>query len=677
MLQFLQSWLWAFAAVAALPVILHLLSRQRLKKIKFSSLMLLAKLEKSQMRRLRLRQLLLLILRTLAILTIVFAFARPLIRNQESPILGEETAAILVVDQSASMSAMGSRGRRIDRARAFARRIIESLGSGDRLATLPDTGSAYAPIFMHDDEDWGGLVDSLRAKSGRADLGAALEAARAALDSMPVGSRELYIVTDGQRSSWSTLPQPLQSDVRVYIARVADELQPNRSVRSLDFGGSLWIAHASLEARVTIVNVGPEIRDLPVSLFLDGNRVAQQSVTIARNDSELVSLQVSDLEPGWHYGRVAISSDSWPDDNMIYFALEAVASLPVLLVGDNKDLLTPVRAALRPGPTARTPFEPEAVTSATFATDIDPRMGLVVLAGVKAIPASGWERLLRFVRGGGGLWVLLDPQSDEGNYNRNLLEPIWGTSMTVLDAEAKSESFVTLESPARHALFSYMESIPRFPEIRFRRRARIGTVAASSVRQRFSDGSPAMLEAQVGAGRIVLTTGFAHPDESDLVYHPLFVPMVQATASYIARRGALGTDPYYDVGQRATGMPGPQGNWSWVAPGGDTLSLPGGPLKLPILATSGIFALLLDSKPVAYFAANIESDETSLDPVVLWEDVLGNVAYTELHFDGSVADQITQARVGLDLWYPALILALLFLLAEMFVAWPRESELEP
>lgn len=676
MLQFLQGGLWAFAAIAALPVILHLLSRQRLKKIQFSSLMLLAKLEKSQMRRLRLRQLLLLILRTLAILAIVFAFARPLIRNQDAPILGEETAAILVVDQSASMSAMGTSGRRIDRARAFSRRIMESLGSGDRLATLPDTGGARAPIFMHDEEDWGGLVDSIRAKSGRADLGAALEAARAALDSMSVGSKELYVVTDGQRSSWSTLPQTMQSDVRVYIARVADELQPNRSVRDLDFGGSLWIAHADLEARVTIINSGPEIRDLPVSLFLDGNRVAQQSVTIARNDSERVSLQVSDLEPGWHYGRVAISSDSWPDDNMIYFALEAVASLPVLLVGADGALMAPVKAALRPGPTARTPFKPEAVTSATFATDIDPRMGLVVLAGIKAIPAAGWERLLRFVRGGGGLWVLLDPQCDEGNFNRNLLEPVWGTNMVVVDAEATSESFVTLESPPRHALFSYMENIPRFPEIRFRRRARIGPVDASFVRQRFSDGSPALLDARVGAGRIVLTTGFAHPDESDLIYHPLFVPMAQATASYIARRGALGTDPYYNVGERASGMPRLEGSWSWETPGGDTLSLPGGPLKLPVLVDAGIYALLLDSAPVAYFAANIDPDEAHLDPVVLWEDVLGNVAYTELDFDGSVKDQIRQARVGLDLWYPALILALLLLLTEMFVAWPRKSELE-
>ena len=167
MLQFLQGWLWLFAAVAALPVILHLLSRQRLKKIRFSSLMLLSRLEKSQMRRLRLRQLLLLLLRTLAVLALVAAFTRPLIRNREAPLLGEETAAVLILDESASMSAMGSNGRRTDRARAMARRITASLGAGDRLAAGPDTGSSLPRPFRHISAEWDRIIDSMSAGAGR------------------------------------------------------------------------------------------------------------------------------------------------------------------------------------------------------------------------------------------------------------------------------------------------------------------------------------------------------------------------------------------------------------------------------------------------------------------------------------------------------------------------------
>jgi hypothetical protein len=677
MLQFLQGWLWLFAAVAALPVILHLLSRQRLKKIRFSSLMLLSRLEKSQMRRLRLRQLLLLILRTLAVLALVAAFTRPLIRNREAPLMGEETAAVLILDESASMSALGSSGRRIDRARTMARRITASLSAGDRLAAGPDTGSSLSLHFRHNSGEWDRIIDSMSAGSGRADLGAAVAAGRAHLDSVSAGSKELYVVTDGQRTSWSTLPPATPSDVRVYLAPVYDELQPNRSLRELDLGGSLVVGHAPLSLRVTVANHGPEVRDLPVSLFLDGSRVTQQSVTIPRDDSTVVALAVADLDPGWHFGRVAASSDAWPDDNQVYFTLEAADRLAVLVVGERKDILVPIQAALRPGPAARTPFEPETVSRAAFATDIDPRFGLVVLVGVESIPPAAWERLLRFVRSGGGLWVLLDPTCNAINYNQNLLGPVWQARLIDVEQAVTQESFVTLERPARHPLHAFLENMPDYPEIRFRRHASVGGVADDRVRQRFSDGAPAVLEAGLGAGRIVLLTGYARPDESDLIYHPLFVPMVQSTATYVARRGALGTQPHYRVGERPPGLPRSEGDWRWVTPANDTLALPGGPLTLPVMRRAGIYTLLLANQPAAYYAANLDSSELRLEPVEDWEDVLGNVPFVVLERDDDVSARITGARIGIDLWYPALLFGLLLLIAEMLVAWPRRSELEP
>ena len=676
MLQFLQGWLWLFAAVAALPILLHLLSRQRLKKVRFSSLMLLTRLEKSHMRRLRLRQLLLLILRTLAILTLVFAFTRPLIRDRDAMLLSTQTAVVLVLDRSASMSAMGGAGRRIDRARSLSRSVVETLGPGDRLATIADTGGTALPDFEYSAADWHAQIDAINVGDGRANLGAALTQAVGILDTVTSGAREIYVITDGQLSSWATVPDELAQDIRLYVAAVADELQPNRSLRSLDFGGSLVIAHAPLGVTVTVANQGPEIRDLPVSLFLDGNRVAQTSATIPRDDSETVSLQVEDLEPGWHYGRMEISADAWPADNVLYFAVEARLGLPVLVVGNDRDVVVPVQAALRPTADARTPFQPEGMARAAFATDIDPRFGLVVLAGVESIPRAGWQRLLAFVERGGGLWILPGANVDRENISRHLIEPLWHARMVGRTDSLPSTGFVTLDRPAPHALFGFLQDITRFPEIRFTGTARLTPVESQFVRQRFSDGSPALLEAQYGRGRVLMLAGFAHPDQSDLFYHPIFVPLAQSAATYVARRGALTTEPYVTVGERPAGMSERDGVWQWVNSDADTSALPGGSLKLPLLEWAGIYSLIRDDVLAAYFAANIDPLELELSPVEDWDMVLGAVEFAELDTDGPIDNQITQARVGIDLWYPAVILALLFLVAEMLVAWPRRSELE-
>jgi hypothetical protein len=677
MLQFLQGWLWAFAAVAALPVVLHLLSRQRLKKVPFSSLMLIARLEKSQMRRLRLRQLLLLILRTLAVLALVFAFTRPLIRQEHTSLLGStQTAAILIMDQSASMSALGSGGRRIDAAHAIASNIVTSLHPGDRVALMPDTGASAGVSFLYGQKEWAGMVDRVGPTSGRADLGPAVDAALSTLDTIAVGSREIYLITDGQGTSWQKLPGRDPGDTRLFVLPTGTDLQANRGLWGLDFGPSLWVAHAPLEADVSVHNGGPEVRDLPVSLFLDGRRMAQQSVTIPTGDSARISLRMQDLEPGWHYGRVEISADAWPADNTIYFALEAASSMPVLVVGDHGELLRPVTAALRPKPDTRTPFAPEVVGTAALASEIDPRFGLVVLAGVDALAPGAWDRLLRYVRAGGGLWVLLDPDNDPANYSSNFLRPVVGTDLEARVLGQGDGSFLTLERPPRHALFSYLEHSADFPEIRFGGKAELGPVNPTAVRQRFSDGSPALLEARLDRGRVVLLTGYTSPKQSDLIYHPLFVPMVQATATYLARRGAVGMQAYLRVGERPAGLATAEGTWQWVGPTGDTTALPGGPLQLPVLESAGAYTLLKDGQPFAYYAANLDPAELDLTPVADWSQMFGQAPFTLLSPDDDLVGKINEARVGIDLWIPALIFALLLLLAEMALAWPRPSEME-
>jgi len=277
------------------------------------------------------------------------------------------------------------------------------------------------------------------------------------------------------------------------------------------------------------------------------------------------------------------------------------------------------------------------------------------------------------VEAGGGLLVFLGPDADRDNYSRNLLSPLWNASWVGRTDSLPAQSFVTLERPPAHPLFGFLDFATAFPEIRFRGTALMTPVDARTVRQRFSDRAPAVLEAARGKGRIVLFTGFASPAESDLVFHPMFVPIVQSWATYVARRGALRSDPWLAVGTRPEGLPLAGGEWKWSTPGSDTSSLPGGPLALPALGEAGIYSLLHGDTLAAYYAANLDPEELNLSGFEDWEDVLGSAQAVELDVDGEMKKAITEARVGVDLWFPAAVLALLFLVAEMFVAWPGRS----
>src|SRR5512140_1437887 len=97
--------IWAALALGALPVLIHLLLRQRYKKVDFPTLRFLRELQRQKMRQLRVRQLLLLILRTLAVLFLVFAIMRPVVKSSSGILPGghARTTAILILDRSASM----------------------------------------------------------------------------------------------------------------------------------------------------------------------------------------------------------------------------------------------------------------------------------------------------------------------------------------------------------------------------------------------------------------------------------------------------------------------------------------------------------------------------------------------------------------------------------------------
>ena len=97
-------------------------------------------------------------------------------------------------------------------------------------------------------------------------------------------------------------------------------------------------------------------------------------------------------------------------------------------------------------------------------------------------------------------------------------------------------------------------------------------------------------------------------------------------------------------------------------------------MTLPRLRLTGIYSLLRDRTISAYFAANIASEELQLSPVENWDAIWGESTYFTLSADSPVAGQITEGRIGTDLWYPALIFALALLVAEMLAAWPRASE---
>ncbi|HTO93472.1 MAG TPA: BatA domain-containing protein, partial [Bacteroidota bacterium] len=126
-------------AAAAIPVLLHLLNLRKLRTVEFSSVRFLKELQKTSIRRVRFRQILLLVLRTLTIIAVVLAFSRPALRGTIAGIsrAGAASTTVIIVDDSPSMSVHDARGTALARAAQAAGRLADLAGEGDRLYMVP------------------------------------------------------------------------------------------------------------------------------------------------------------------------------------------------------------------------------------------------------------------------------------------------------------------------------------------------------------------------------------------------------------------------------------------------------------------------------------------------------------------------------------------------------------
>src|SRR5688500_9356976 len=131
-MTFLNPLVLLALAAASIPLLLHLLNRSRLRTIEFSSLRFLKELQKTRIRRIKINNILLMLLRIGLIVFAVLAFARPALRGSMGlPGAHAATTAVILVDDSFSMALRDERGERLEQAKRAALDIVELLEDND------------------------------------------------------------------------------------------------------------------------------------------------------------------------------------------------------------------------------------------------------------------------------------------------------------------------------------------------------------------------------------------------------------------------------------------------------------------------------------------------------------------------------------------------------------------
>lgn len=681
-----------FAALAALvPLIIHLFSRRRVKVVEFSSLKHLKRMQRRQVRRLKVRQWLLLLLRMLIILAAVLAFARP---TTEGGHVGSHASvsAVIVLDNSASMTRYVTDGSLMELARKRTEELLATFGDADEVCilTMDDDHLSKENIGLTSVAVARERLHRLEPTSTEMNLEAAMDKAADLLEAAVNVNKELYLVTDRQRHSLPDRQSPRQLDIRVYFVDLPLEDTENCGVVSVDLGGELLLPGHEFEMVATVRNYGGRDRsDVIASLFLDGARVAQDDVDIRAEQSATVRFTRSVSRGGFHAGYVEISDDRLTADNRYYFSFFIPETFNVLLVsGDPSSRF--IAMALTPSPTLNLFWSVKDVSPSDLGAVRFWDYDVLVLAGAPTLPDMHYERLRGFVNGGKSLFVTYGGSTDTEDFNSRWT-PVTGVVFEEpVRRDFSRAGYYTLdEVDMSHPVFSVYEwEDNKPPEIKFFALPQVRAVDGAKVVARFSGGRPALVETTYGEGRVLTLTGPVSPEYSDLTGHALFVPLVTRAVEYLSARLSrydlnlyCGDNVTRDV--NLSGTVG--GTLQLITPDSGLFDVPPEeergnlvvkprPLKHP-----GIYRVSHLGRDVDWFAVNMrpeEGDLTAADPEQ-YATGLGLAETRLLDYDAGIGEAVTELRYGKELWQLFLWLGVVLLSAEMLLARGTSAEESP
>jgi len=670
---FLNPLFWLGIAAIGAPILVHLVRRTRARRIEFPALTFVRQVPQRTIRRRTFRNLLLLILRCLAILLIVIAFTRPFFtRRSAAKDSGAAGGTVILIDSSLSMRREQMFASAVQRAGS----IIDEAPGGERLALLT-FGNRYevASRFTADKTQLRSILKSLTAGWEATDYEQALRGAESLLGELKIdGRKRVALISDFQASGWNQANASfkLSSDIQLQTFDVGgNNPTANVAVSSVDAHGVVFGQKYLENLSVQISNYSDTPRDrLAVDLQINDQTVEKHEVSLNSRETKVVEFTGFNLTEGANRCVIEVASNDFTPDNKFYFTIRREAPAKALIVesaarGRSDSFY--LQSALNLNDALPFAFTVKTVGAA------DPsgvaENALVILNDSGPLSPALAASLKKFVENGGQLIVSTGPHTDANSLNQSLPDILPATFGEAVQTKA-GEGLAITDIKFDHPIFEVFRDSGRLAAARVFGHLRAQPKPNASVLARYEDGSPALIEASTGKGRVLLFTSSLGTSWNDLPLTPVYLPLVHQMIRYLGSREA---GSWYLLGQTFRVAKDAKGDAPAVdSPDGTRLTDNRLTAAGDLLVTGrqpGFYRLRYQVRPdfAAVDLNAAEGDFTKLDFGAFISGVTGGSGKAEgREANRSFTNEEIENRQ--KVWWPLLFLALLLLITESLLA---------
>lgn len=560
------------AALASVPIIIHLLSRLRYRRIRFAAMEFLLQSDEQNRRRLIIEQLLLLLLRVLAVVLIGLLIAR-LILDPSSMLLmrGATTHHVIVIDDTLSMRALSGEQSLFQAAVDTVQRMTSQAGGrpGAQRVTVLTMSQPERPLVMDRAldatlmQDLGPKLSNLKCSHQAVSPVVALQAAANVINGNAGVSPQVHVVTDLRASDWQERPDVAKAldalgelEADVSLIQVSEESIDNISLSELTADNPAVAVGIPWRMNLAFENLGSQIvTGLRAIVLIDGNALPVKVLIpdIEAGETAELAHDITFDAPGLHAVEVRLEDDRLNEDNSRFLAVEVTTSRRVLIV-DGESSQDDARflslAISDPDLTGRVAEIRNAdVLTGADLSDYD----CLYLLNVPELPADAVQRLVQYVDSGGGLAWFPDERANTAFYNtlQSTTPSLFPVQLTSVhkESDADADNDASPDGAERpypafevHPIFlTYNDPQARLADaLRFRQwYVAADNLAEDDVRVlcRMSNGDPVIFESQIGRGRIItyLTTAGRRWSNWPIADAPGYVVMHMLLAEHLQK----------------------------------------------------------------------------------------------------------------------------------------------
>ncbi len=667
------AFLYALLAIA-IPIIIHLFNFRRFKKVYFTNVRFLKEVQLETQSKSRLKHLLVLFSRILALSFLVFAFAQPYI-PAEGTVTRGNTAVSIYIDNSFSMDAVNRNGTLLDEARKRAQEITASYKATDRFQLITNDLEGRHQRLVNK-EEFLELLDEVKISPAVKKLSEVLPRQLDMLNNSGAENKKAFWLSDFQKSITDIDLLKNDTTVEVLPFLISAQQSSNKWVDSCWFTTPVRQSGKTEQLNVRIKNLSSQAAENnSVKLFINGQQRTPASYSIEPDGQKDVVLSFASRETGIQSCRIEMDDYPVTFDDKFYLSFSVAQHIPVMCIRSSGSSSASVASVFSDSLFRYTESEEGKLDYSALKSN-----SLIVLSELKTISSGLAQELSRFVNNGGSLVVFPHPESDLKSY-ASFLPTVSAGIYEANDTANTKVDQINYEQEIYKDIFEKQDPRIDLPFVSSHFRISRSTRSGEESLLKMQNGHVFLARYSHGKGKVYLNAAPLQTESSNWTRHALFLPTLFRIAIYSQPEQklyyVLGKDEVVETISESSGTEevyhlSGEGNFD-IIPEHRTEASRTNIFLHGQVSQAGNYLLKKGSTPVMGVSFNYDRKESNLE-CYNNEELLGQIIEQGLsNFRLLETGAMTLTQTLSDsfqdkkLWKWCILLALLFLLTEVLL----------